>query len=86
MQFPTASFAAAPLKQINSRSRLFRSGVATTGPVAGEFRGAIPHGKTIHHDLGVIEHAAGDARQMKYMLNVAGAAFDAHIDSSVKKG
>ncbi|UCH46905.1 MAG: diacylglycerol kinase family lipid kinase [Betaproteobacteria bacterium] len=46
--------------------------------------GLIANGMTIHHDVGVIEHAADDARQMRHFLNVAGAGFDAHVVSMVE--
>jgi YegS/Rv2252/BmrU family lipid kinase len=46
--------------------------------------GLIASGRTIDHDVGVIEHAADDARQMRHFLNVAGAGFDAHIVSMVQ--
>lgn len=43
----------------------------------------VAHGSTIAHDVGVIEHAADDARPMRHFLNVAGAGFDAHVVSMV---
>lgn len=46
--------------------------------------GLIASGKTIRHDVGVIEHAADDARKMRHFLNVAGAGFDAHVVSMVQ--
>ncbi len=44
----------------------------------------IASGNTIHHDVGVVEHASDDARQMRHFLNVAGAGFDAHVVSMVQ--
>lgn len=44
----------------------------------------IARGSTIPHDVGVIEHAADDARPMRHFLNVAGAGFDAHVVSMVQ--